>query len=105
MNVGPIIRQLRKEKGISQGEFGKAVHLSQTTLSQIETGTRKPQKATLEAICKELEIPEQLLIVLSMEHDDIPAEKKEMFELLFPMVKELMFKIYYQDDNTPITIK
>ncbi|MDX2362393.1 MAG: helix-turn-helix transcriptional regulator [Crocinitomicaceae bacterium] len=105
MNVGPTIKRLRKEKGLNQTAFSLAVGITQTALSQIETGLRKPQKSTVEKICRELDIAEPLLVILSLEDSDIPEDKKKMFEMLYPTVKDLMLKIFYEDDDAPVVVE
>lgn len=43
MNIlGKRIKQLREEKGLNQVEFAKLISISNTTLSQYETGQRIP---------------------------------------------------------------
>lgn len=102
MNIGSTIKRLRKEKGMSQKEFGDACGISQTSLSQIENGVTIPHKSSLENICKVLEIPEEVLLLLSLEGADIPDERKKMFETLYPTVRDLMFKIFYEDGKQSV---
>lgn len=42
MNIGLKIRELRKERRISQAEFGKIIGVSQTTVTAWETGRAEP---------------------------------------------------------------
>ncbi len=102
MNIGAIIKNLRKQKGLNQQEFSGKCELSQTALSQIETGVARPNKNTLERICLNLEVPEYVLYLLSIEESDVPEVKKQQFNELFPVIKELMLKLFYVDDSTLI---
>lgn len=104
MNIGPTIRKLRKQKGLSQTEFGTLTGITQTTLSQIENGQTTPHKATLSKICEVLNVPEQLLVILSIEEGDVPENKKEMFETLYPTIKDFMIKIFYEEDEKPLSV-
>lgn len=42
MELGPRIKTLREEAGLTQVEFAKILKISNTTLSQYESGTRVP---------------------------------------------------------------
>jgi transcriptional regulator with XRE-family HTH domain len=99
MKIGQTIKKLRKEKGISQTEFGKQIGVTQTTLSQIENDQTTPHKSTLTKICEVLNVPEQLLYVLSIDELDVPEKNRKMFETLFPTVKDFMQKIFHEDDD------
>jgi len=98
MNIGSTIKRLRKERGLNQQDFGVMVGLSQTSLSLIEGGNTTPNKSTLKRISKELKVPEELLYFMSIDESDIPEEKKDKFKLLYPTAKELMMKIF-SDEN------
>jgi transcriptional regulator with XRE-family HTH domain len=90
MNIGNTIKELRKKRGISQGEFAKLCEISQTSLSQIETGAKKPSKTTLKKVCEHLEVSEPLLYVLSLEDVDVPENKKEVYNTIYPHVRKLL---------------
>ncbi len=57
MELATIVQQSRKERGLSQKQLGKAVGLSTSSISWIETGRREPSRKQLEAIASELSIP------------------------------------------------
>jgi transcriptional regulator with XRE-family HTH domain len=61
MNVATIIQQERKRQGLSQGDLGKAVGLSTSSISWIETGRREPNGRQLESIASALNIPWDVL--------------------------------------------
>ena len=52
MNIGKVIKELRKERGFSQIELANICNLTQTSLSQIETGAKRPTSKNLKKICK-----------------------------------------------------
>jgi len=104
MNIGPTLQKLRKQKGVNQTDFSKEVGISQTALSQIENGTTTPHKATMTRICDALNVTEELLVILSLENANIPADKQQMFDTLYPTVKDFMLKIFYEEDDTPVTV-
>jgi len=100
MNIGATIKQLRKEKGMNQTEFGNKVDITQATLSQIENGQTAPHKTTLKRICEVLEIPQELLYMMSVEEDNIPKEKRELYNV----AKDLMFKVFYKDEKESLEV-
>lgn len=80
MNIGQAIKILRKSKKIKQFHLANTCGISQTSLSQIESGAKYPHQSTLRAICKGLDVPEILLYVIAS--DEIPHAKKEIIKLI-----------------------
>jgi transcriptional regulator with XRE-family HTH domain len=92
MNLGKAIKELRKEKGLSQEELAAASSITQAALSQIENGKR-PGSGTLTKVSKALKVPVSLIYVLGMEKDDVPKERKLIYDQLFPVVQSLILQI------------
>lgn len=90
MNIGQTIAMLRKEKGQSQIEFAKSIGISQTSLSQIESGRKSPSKTNLKKICQKLNISELHLYLLSFDETDVPMHKRELFKQLEEPLKKLV---------------
>ena len=84
---------VRTHLNMSQQTLSRKTGLSQTSISQIENGVKNPSERTVKRICKVLRIPDAVLYILGVDEDDIPAERKEMFERLFPQIKELAIQI------------
>jgi transcriptional regulator with XRE-family HTH domain len=55
--LGRRIREVRKERGISQGELAEKAGISLITISRIERGERDPHVRTLAQIARGLGIP------------------------------------------------
>ena len=53
MSVGDRIKQVRKNIGLSQREFGKRVGLTDGAISLIETGLRNLSDVAMKSICRE----------------------------------------------------
>lgn len=96
MHIGETIKQLRKQSGYTQIEFGEIIGITQTTLSHIESGKAIPHKSTLKLICSQFKIPEQVLFILSLERESAPEVNKEIFDLLYPTVKTLICRIFFE---------
>ena len=55
------IKQVRKEFGLSQAEFGKRLGISDAAVSKIESGKNTPAETTIKLICSEFRIQYQWL--------------------------------------------
>lgn len=71
MNIGPTIKLFRKQRKLNQTKFGKLCGLSQTALSQIETGDAYPHQHTLLRICEVLNISELYLYLNSASDEEL----------------------------------
>ncbi len=94
MNIGATIKTIRKEKGLSQGDLAALSGLTQTSISQIETSVHVPSDKHLHVICETLGISKALLLLISMEEIDVPAQNRHLYKDLFPTIKELLIKIF-----------
>ena len=99
MNLGKAIMSVRKQLGIKQYELSEMCGISQTSLSQIETGLKRPSPRTLKRICEALEIPDSVLYILGMQDTDIPESKKDIYALLFPSIKSLTLQMVSSRDS------
>ena len=93
MNIGNAIKQVRTYFGLSQIELSSKTGISQTSISQIESGAKNPSKRSINAICKALEIPEAILYVLGMEDLDVPETRKGIYKQLYPAMKDFAIQM------------
>lgn len=93
MKIGDAIKEIRIQKGFSQKALAEEIGISATSLSLIESGTKRPSPSTLKRICKVLKISEPLIYILATDENDIPKEKRELFKMLFPSAKGLLLQI------------
>ena len=56
MDYRTLIREKRKEKGLSQERLAKLVQVSQPFIGEIESGRKKPSVDVLMRICAVLDI-------------------------------------------------
>ena len=56
MDYRTLIREKRKEKGLSQERLAKLVQVSQPFIAEIESGRKKPSVDVLKRICAVLDI-------------------------------------------------
>ena len=97
MNLGMAIKAIRTKAAISQSELAGRCGLSQTSLSQIEIGVKRPSQKTVEKICTELGIPETILHVLALEKSDIPQSRKGAYDAVYPSLKQLALELVDKD--------
>jgi transcriptional regulator with XRE-family HTH domain len=93
MNIGSAIKKIRTEKNISQGDLAETCGISQTSMSQIERGIKRPNPSNMKKICTALEVPETIIYLYGLEESDIPAKKKKTFKYLYPSIEEMIKKI------------
>lgn len=97
MNIGQTIKRLRKKKRYSQIKLAEQCNITQTSLSQIESGKTSPKTKTLNDICKALETPEGFLYLMSIEENDVPQKNRKKYKLLFPIVLQTINQILNSD--------
>lgn len=73
MNIGRIIRDFRKERGVTLSELGEKMEVSPSYLSAIERNIRRPSVQILKKIGDILDIPVNIL--LSSEDDMLTGKK------------------------------
>lgn len=73
LQMGKLIRQLRKKRGLTQKELGKGL-ISEAELSRVENGTRKPDILLLNALFHRLDA--------SLEHFEIVVSGEEYEKLM-----------------------
>ena len=106
------IRQLRKELGLNQTEFGERIGVKQTTIAGYETGAKNPMESVVLSICREFNVNEDWLrngvgeMFLEVKENSVVAkaaellgEKDPLFEAfvdtyskLTPKNRELLFQ-------------
>lgn len=90
MNIGEAIKKMRTDRGFSQKELAEMSGISQNALCNIEKGYSFPSKDTIKAICYAMDIPVSWLLFSSITEEDVPEEKREIFNAL----REPMMKVF-----------
>lgn len=102
MNLGNAIRSIRKQLDITQYELAQKSGISQTSLSQIENAVKRPSNKTIQSICGVLEIPEAVVYILAMQDSDVPNSKKNVYDMLFPSIRNLALQIVGNENKVII---
>lgn len=94
MDLGNIIKNIRKQKGQTQSEFALLCGITQTYLSQIENNSKEPNLSTLKLISENLNMPLPILFFLSMTEEDVQPNKRKAFQIVSPSVKSLVNEFF-----------
>ena len=97
MNLGNSIKAFRKERKLSQSDLAGMCGITSTYLSLVENGKKEPTIALIKIIAEKLEVPLPILIFSAITDEDIPIEKKELFELVKPSVDSILQKLISED--------
>lgn len=94
MDLGTKIKQIRKQKKLTQEAFAQACGITQTYLSQIENNIKEPNLATLKKISEVLTVPLPILFFLSMDDNDVDPKKRDAFKLVNPSINSLVNEFF-----------
>ncbi|MDA3778926.1 MAG: helix-turn-helix transcriptional regulator [Bacteroidales bacterium] len=94
MDLGIVIKNIRKQKGQTQAEFASLCGITQTYLSQIESNAKEPTISTLKNICEKLDMPLPILFFQSLTSEDVNPSKRNAFELVSPSIKSLVNEFF-----------
>ena len=90
MNLGLAVKTLRKNKGLTQGNFCEMVGITQSYLSQVENGNKEPSIDVVKKIADALGTPMPVLFWFTLTEEDVDESKVEVFKLLKPSVDSLI---------------
>lgn len=76
MSVGMRIRELREQKGVSQGDIEKRTGLLRSYISRVENGHTIPSLETLERFASALEIPLYQVFYEGKGSPELPSPSK-----------------------------
>jgi transcriptional regulator with XRE-family HTH domain len=93
MHPGQGIRSIRRKLNVPQNELARKCGISQTSLSLIETGVKRPGKKTMGKICEVFDIPESIIYIMAMQETDVTPAKADMYRLLYPSMVSLALQI------------
>jgi transcriptional regulator with XRE-family HTH domain len=94
MDLGNVIKNIRKNKKQTQEEFALLCGISQTYLSQIENNSKEPNLSTLKSISEKLNIPLPILFFLSMTEEDVQPNKRKAFKIISPSLHSVIHEFF-----------
>jgi transcriptional regulator with XRE-family HTH domain len=93
MNIGLAIKTIRTDKLLTQTSLSKITAISQTSLSQIEKGVKRPSQKNFTKICKALDVPETVVYFYGIEESDVPEKKKREYSIVYPVMQQMVKKL------------
>lgn len=93
MEIGAVLKDLRITRNFTQVQVASKTRVSQTFLSQIETGAKNPSKSMLARLCDLYNVPPQIVIFKSLTAKDVPKKKVSLFYKLKPVIDSLIDEI------------
>jgi len=94
MNIGQAIRILRKNDLMNQEEFASSVGITQSYLSLIEKGHKKPSLEVLQQMADILKTPLPVLFWFGVEREDVSEHKQYIYDTLKPSIDKLMNEVF-----------
>lgn len=94
MDIGKAIRTLRKTESMNQEEFAASVGITQSYLSLIEKGHKKPSLEVLQQMADILNTPLPVLFWFGIEREDVSEEKQYAFDVLKPSIDKLINEVF-----------
>jgi len=111
MELYRTIRVVRKRRKLTQKDLCALVGITQTYLSQIEAGDKRPSPELLLRISTALGLPLPLLIWESLTIEDVVPGKEQLFRELHPYITSMLKLIFVEhaddtrEDTKPIKRK
>jgi len=92
VSIKDRIKMLRKALKLSQGEFGKRIYISQSLLTEIESGNRNINNRTIQLIVTEYNVNKNWLLTgkESMFFETPPDYKKEQLLRIFNELDDML---------------
>lgn len=94
MNIGQSIRTLRKNELMNQEEFASSVGITQSYLSLIEKGHKKPSLEVLQQMADILNTPLSVLFWFGIEREDVDEKKQYAYDTLKPSIDNLIKEVF-----------
>lgn len=93
MNLALGVLEVRKRLGISQGLLAKEAGISQTFLSQIETGKRNYSLTMINKLMEALPVANIKIIYASILIEDIAIMNRGKYRILKPILDKILEQI------------
>ncbi len=94
MDIATGLKQSRLLCGMRQGVFAKKAGISQTYVSQVESGKKTPSVDVISMYAKITKQPLAIILWKSLTVNDVQKGKKTEFEKIKPIVDELIDSMF-----------
>lgn len=99
MKVGEALKRIRHDLGKTQVQVCEKLGLSQTYLSQIESGSKEASPAMMRRICKYYGVPPAILAWKSLDRKDVPKNKQKAFDTISPAINNLIDEFMFSSNS------
>ena len=106
------IKQIRKDTGLTQSEFGEKIGVKGNTVTTYETGARVPSDAVIHSICREFNISELWLRTGEGEPHIQRDEDEEFLEVAEQihmsdddLIKRIIKAYWFMEDDEKAAIR
>ena len=83
MAIGKAIKTVLDKKNMTQLQLAEITGISQTSLSLLINDITSPRKITIKKIAKALKISPNVLYMLSIEREDVPAKNRPVYDTIW----------------------
>ncbi len=98
-NAGQAIEKFRKLKGLSVILLAKKSEMNISTVNDICQGKLIPNKHEVKSLYKAMDVPKEMILLYTMEEQDVAENKRELFNQLIPSIKGLVEDVF-KDEKT-----
>lgn len=88
--IGITIKTLRKRYKIVQADLARKIGISQSYLSLIERGGREPSLTLIKDVASVLNIPEQMIYLMSWDAKNLPKKCVKPFKSIVKDINEIL---------------
>jgi transcriptional regulator with XRE-family HTH domain len=90
MNFSKAIKIIRSVKNLEQRQLAKKIGVDSSYISLIESGKRTPSEKIITKISKELTIPNNLILLLSSEENELKNITKDEAAMIGTQLLEIL---------------
>jgi len=95
-NIGNAILKIRKARKVTQHELSDALGITQTHLSQVESGKKQPSLALIERVEYHFGIPVSVIMWAGVKENQVSIGKRESFRVLKPVIDDLIESLFFE---------
>lgn len=100
-NAGKAIGKFMEMKKVSAPVLSKKTGIKIADINEFTSGKKSPSKSQLKLMYKALDIPKELVMLYSIESQDVSPRKRELFNELINPVKDLVECAVKMEDDKP----
>lgn len=99
-NGGKAIGKFMEMKKVSIPLLSKKTGIKIADINDFITGKKAPTKTQLKLMYKALDVPKELVMLYSIESQDVSPKKRKLFEELTPLVKGLAEDVLKKEEKS-----